>query len=286
MLEHVGLKVNRLIRMAYGPFQLGILPKRSVEEVPAKVLREQIGALVELPPRPRRPAPRRRGAGEPADHRRPASRPADRGAGRPGHPPDQRPGARGAVRDPGAWRAAPARQPLPRPVRRQRCRRPRGGVARCRPGPVRRPGESPPWPRSGATSRRWARASGSRCCAPTPAGWARRRTPFDIVFLDPPYGSGLAAAGAGRPARSGLAGARAPRRGRGRARATASTRRRAWRSRTSVATAPRGSLFLRRSPERPSHTWLASLTRRHLARWGSIQIDDIGRHAGGNSGGR
>ena len=36
-------KVNRLIRMAYGPFQLGTLPKRSVEEVLAKVLREQIG---------------------------------------------------------------------------------------------------------------------------------------------------------------------------------------------------------------------------------------------------
>ena len=53
VLEHVGLKVNRLIRMAYGPFQLGHLPKRSVEEVPAKVLREQIGALIDLPPRPR-----------------------------------------------------------------------------------------------------------------------------------------------------------------------------------------------------------------------------------------
>ena len=50
VLEHVGLQVNRLIRMAYGPFQLGYLPKRSVEEVPPKVLREQVGALVELTP--------------------------------------------------------------------------------------------------------------------------------------------------------------------------------------------------------------------------------------------
>lgn len=58
VLEHVGLRVNRLIRMAYGPFQLGSLPKRSVEEVPAKVLREQIGGLVELAPRPRHPARR------------------------------------------------------------------------------------------------------------------------------------------------------------------------------------------------------------------------------------
>jgi 23S rRNA pseudouridine2605 synthase len=51
VLEHVGLRVNRLIRMAYGPFQLGSLPKRSVEEVPPKVLREQVGAMVELTPR-------------------------------------------------------------------------------------------------------------------------------------------------------------------------------------------------------------------------------------------
>ena len=50
VLEHVGLQVNRLIRMAYGPFQLGHLPKRTVEEVPPKVLREQVGAMVELTP--------------------------------------------------------------------------------------------------------------------------------------------------------------------------------------------------------------------------------------------
>ena len=42
--EHLGLKVNRLIRVAYGPFQLGALPEGGLEEVPAKVLREQIGA--------------------------------------------------------------------------------------------------------------------------------------------------------------------------------------------------------------------------------------------------
>lgn len=50
VLEHVGLQVNRLIRMAYGPFQLGHLAKRAVEEIPPKVLREQVGAMVELIP--------------------------------------------------------------------------------------------------------------------------------------------------------------------------------------------------------------------------------------------
>ncbi len=41
--EALGLKVNRLIRLAYGPFQLGALKPGEVEEVPAKVLVEQLG---------------------------------------------------------------------------------------------------------------------------------------------------------------------------------------------------------------------------------------------------
>lgn len=41
--EHVGLMVNRLIRVSYGPFQLGELPVGSVEEVPARVLADQMG---------------------------------------------------------------------------------------------------------------------------------------------------------------------------------------------------------------------------------------------------
>lgn len=43
VLEHIGLKVNRLIRIAYGPFQLGNLPEGAVDEIPGKVLREQTG---------------------------------------------------------------------------------------------------------------------------------------------------------------------------------------------------------------------------------------------------
>jgi 23S rRNA pseudouridine2605 synthase len=54
-LEHVGLKVNRLIRLAYGPFQLGTLPRRAVEEVSPRVLREQLGALLDRPARSRPP---------------------------------------------------------------------------------------------------------------------------------------------------------------------------------------------------------------------------------------
>ncbi|MFC0632612.1 pseudouridine synthase [Brevundimonas balnearis] len=40
VLESVGLKVNRLIRLAYGPFQLGTLPVGAVEEVGPRVIRE------------------------------------------------------------------------------------------------------------------------------------------------------------------------------------------------------------------------------------------------------
>jgi len=41
--RHLGLQVNRLIRTAYGPFQLGSLKKGFVEEVPGKQMKEQLG---------------------------------------------------------------------------------------------------------------------------------------------------------------------------------------------------------------------------------------------------
>ncbi len=43
VLESVGLTVNRLIRMAYGPFQLGTLAVGSVEEIGPRVIRELLG---------------------------------------------------------------------------------------------------------------------------------------------------------------------------------------------------------------------------------------------------
>jgi 23S rRNA pseudouridine2605 synthase len=44
VLAHLGLQVSRLIRVAYGPFQLGNLARGAVDEVPGKVLREQLPA--------------------------------------------------------------------------------------------------------------------------------------------------------------------------------------------------------------------------------------------------
>lgn len=43
VLESFGLKVNRLIRVAYGPFLLGALEPGAVEEIPRRVLKEQLG---------------------------------------------------------------------------------------------------------------------------------------------------------------------------------------------------------------------------------------------------
>ena len=43
VMESLGLKVARLIRVQYGPFQLGQLAEGQVEEIPAKLWREQLG---------------------------------------------------------------------------------------------------------------------------------------------------------------------------------------------------------------------------------------------------
>ncbi len=43
ILEHLGLQVNRLIRMSFGPFQLGELEVGLVEEVRTRVLKDQLG---------------------------------------------------------------------------------------------------------------------------------------------------------------------------------------------------------------------------------------------------
>lgn len=46
VMQALELPVTRLIRVAYGPFQLGQLPRGAAEEVPGKILREQVPGLV------------------------------------------------------------------------------------------------------------------------------------------------------------------------------------------------------------------------------------------------
>ncbi len=47
-LETLDLRVNRLIRLSYGPFQLGDLTRGQVEEVKNRILRDQVGHLVTI----------------------------------------------------------------------------------------------------------------------------------------------------------------------------------------------------------------------------------------------
>jgi len=59
IMTHLGLTVTRLIRIAYGPFQLGHLARGEVEEVGPQILRDQLGRAA-VPPPPRDHAHHRR----------------------------------------------------------------------------------------------------------------------------------------------------------------------------------------------------------------------------------
>ena len=52
VMAHLGLEVNRLIRVSYGPFQLGEIAEGEVEEVKTRVLREQLGEKIASSPAP------------------------------------------------------------------------------------------------------------------------------------------------------------------------------------------------------------------------------------------
>lgn len=75
VLEAIGLKVNRLIRVSYGPFQLGKMPPSSVEEVAPSAMQEMLGVLMPALParvseRPIRPSRAEPASGEPKLGRR------------------------------------------------------------------------------------------------------------------------------------------------------------------------------------------------------------------------
>ncbi|SFC48217.1 pseudouridine synthase [Tropicimonas isoalkanivorans] len=62
-MEAVGMAVNRLIRVSYGPFQLGDLKQGAVEEIKGRVLRDQLGLDKDFQPaaeEKKRPKRRRR----------------------------------------------------------------------------------------------------------------------------------------------------------------------------------------------------------------------------------
>ncbi|MEO1307272.1 MAG: pseudouridine synthase [Pseudomonadota bacterium] len=59
-MEEIGLAVNRLIRVSYGPFRLGDLKAGEVEEVKGRVVRDQLGLDKTGQPAPQKKKPVRR----------------------------------------------------------------------------------------------------------------------------------------------------------------------------------------------------------------------------------
>ncbi|MFL5298661.1 MAG: pseudouridine synthase [Phenylobacterium sp.] len=85
VLEALGLKVNRLIRLSYGPFALGTLAPGEVEEVGPRVIREQLAEHIAPANLPKGDRPQWRAKGPAAVARRgPAER---RGAAAPAAEP-------------------------------------------------------------------------------------------------------------------------------------------------------------------------------------------------------
>jgi 23S rRNA pseudouridine2605 synthase len=95
-MDGIGLTVNRLIRISYGPFQLGQLKQGEVEEVRRKILRDQLGLEDEADdtgtakPRVRQP---RKGA------TRTGGKPGAGADGTPGQRPGHKSGPRSGERD-------------------------------------------------------------------------------------------------------------------------------------------------------------------------------------------
>jgi 23S rRNA pseudouridine2605 synthase len=70
VLEALGLTVNRLIRVSYGPFQLGKMIEGTVDEVPRRVLKEQLGQFMEAETRAAKTKRQERNRDGDADRRR------------------------------------------------------------------------------------------------------------------------------------------------------------------------------------------------------------------------
>ncbi|MGQ0564575.1 MAG: pseudouridine synthase [Gemmobacter sp.] len=100
-MTHLGLTVNRLIRVSYGPFRLNEMEPGGVEEIRAKVLREQLGldegaepttGLAKAKAKPRRVlVPRGAAAGAKPVGKPAAARPGAASAPRPAAPRTPRP---------------------------------------------------------------------------------------------------------------------------------------------------------------------------------------------------
>lgn len=84
VLEALGLKVNRLIRLSYGPFALGTLEKGEIEEVGPRVIREQLAQHIDPANLPKGDRPLWRAPAKVAAGPRRGAVEIDRGGAKPG----------------------------------------------------------------------------------------------------------------------------------------------------------------------------------------------------------
>ena len=135
-MEHVGLSVNRLIRVSYGPFQLGKLKAGEVEEVRRKIMYDQLGLTTpddtgRAKPKDakpsfgkkftgRKPTDRKPTDGKPTDRKPFGGKPSDRGpsGSKPSRPkalPPARDRVKVRTQDRAARGNVPAIKPLVKP---------------------------------------------------------------------------------------------------------------------------------------------------------------------------
>jgi 23S rRNA pseudouridine2605 synthase len=135
VLEALGLRVNRLIRLSYGPFALGTLEVGEIEEVGPRVIREQLADFIDPPNMPKGDRPQFQRARTPTPGRRARTAPAAASAGaeKPARP------GRGAPRPAGAARpAASAGEPPKKKTYKAGWAKPKPRAAPPRkPGPKR-----------------------------------------------------------------------------------------------------------------------------------------------------
>jgi 23S rRNA pseudouridine2605 synthase len=115
-LEDIGFNVNRLLRLSYGPFQLGTLKLGEVEELRPRVVRDQLGLEPEdmemeaVPAaRPTRGKPGSRPGGKPAG--KVAGKPSGKFTGKPGDRPSGKPGVRATGKPGGKTGGKPGAKP-------------------------------------------------------------------------------------------------------------------------------------------------------------------------------
>jgi 23S rRNA pseudouridine2605 synthase len=157
VLEALGLTVNRLIRLSYGPFQLGSLASGAAEEIGPRVIREQLGQLIApenlptgshvVPATAAAQSSARRGGALSQDREKPTYKPGwAKPKKRPARPPRKPRPAAAATREAAAAKTSsgPVRTPAARldrsPATSSSPRPPTAGARPPRSSGARRPG--------------------------------------------------------------------------------------------------------------------------------------------------